>query len=235
MPAAAADKMPTKPTYAVMVTESIRALGDRTGSSVPAIKKQLGSQYQIDATKINQKALTNAIKKGVQAGDFVQIKASYKLNKKQPEPSAAKKSSTATTKKASSTAASGSAAAVNKLKKKKVVKKSSKTSTKPKSGITKKSSTKVWYFQYYLALTIYHFLIESHLIFIFVNLLTLLNYCEYDYRQLLLPRRRRHWSPKRQLWKRLSSPKLPRWKSRLVHQQRRLQRRRRTKLRLHLR
>lgn len=75
-----------KPTYAVMVTESIRSLKDRTGSSVPAIKKQLGTQFQIDATKINQKALTNAIKKGVEAGDLVQIKASYKLSKKPPAP-----------------------------------------------------------------------------------------------------------------------------------------------------
>lgn len=87
MPSATASKSPSvnnmsKPTYAVMVTESIKALGNRTASSVPAIKKQLGMQYKIEAEKINQKALTNAIKKGVQSGDFVQIKASYKLGKK---------------------------------------------------------------------------------------------------------------------------------------------------------
>lgn len=87
MPSATASKSPSvnnmsKPTYAVMVTESIKALGNRTASSVPAIKKQLGMQYKIEVEKINQKALTNAIKKGVQSGDFVQIKASYKLGKK---------------------------------------------------------------------------------------------------------------------------------------------------------
>lgn len=71
----------SKPTYAVMVTESIKALGDRTGSSVPAISKHLQAKYGID---INKPALLKAIKKGVEAGDFVQIKASYKLNKKAP-------------------------------------------------------------------------------------------------------------------------------------------------------
>lgn len=68
-----------KPTYAVMVSESIKALGDRTGSSVQAITKQVQAHYRID---INKPALVKAIKKGVQSGTFVQIKASYKLNKK---------------------------------------------------------------------------------------------------------------------------------------------------------
>lgn len=83
MPAKKASAATTvsKPTYAVMVTESIKALGDRTGSSVPAISKHLQAKYGIG---INKPALLKAIKKGVEAGDFVQIKASYKLNKKAP-------------------------------------------------------------------------------------------------------------------------------------------------------
>ena len=89
---------PPKPTYAVMVAESIKALNDRTGSSVQAISKHVKAQYHID---INKPALVKAIKKGVEAGDLVQIKASYKLNKLKKAPTAAKpkKASTVTTKK----------------------------------------------------------------------------------------------------------------------------------------
>lgn len=64
-----------------MVAESIKTLNDRTGSSVQAITKQLQAQYRID---INKPAMVKAIKKGVESGDLVQIKASYKLNKKAP-------------------------------------------------------------------------------------------------------------------------------------------------------
>lgn len=90
---------PAKPTYAVMVAESIKALNDRTGSSVQAISKHVQAQYHID---INKPALVKAIKKGVEAGDLVQIKASYKLNKMKKVPTAPKpkKSTTVTRKKA---------------------------------------------------------------------------------------------------------------------------------------
>lgn len=71
----------SKPTYAVMVTESIKALGARGGSSIPAISKHLQAKY---GAGVNKPALLKAIKKGVEAGDYVQIKASYKLNKKTP-------------------------------------------------------------------------------------------------------------------------------------------------------
>lgn len=62
-----------------MVAESIRALGDRTGSSVQAISKHLRATYKFDP---NRPALNKAIKKGVEAGDLIQIKASYKMAKK---------------------------------------------------------------------------------------------------------------------------------------------------------
>lgn len=81
MPAKKAAAAISKPTYAVMVADSIKTLNDRTGSSMQAIVKQLQSQYKFD---INKPALVKAIKKGVEAGDLVQIKASYKLNKKAP-------------------------------------------------------------------------------------------------------------------------------------------------------
>lgn len=78
MPAAKSSVV-SKPTYAVMVTECIKALGDRTGSSTQAISKYLMAHYKTD---VNKTALSRAIKKGVEAGDFVQIRASYKLGKK---------------------------------------------------------------------------------------------------------------------------------------------------------
>lgn len=155
-------KIPNNPTYAYMVTECLRSLGNRTGSSVPAIKKQLGTQFEMDLDSINQKALTNAIKKGVQAGDFVQIKASYKLNKKRPEPT--KKAAASTTKKSStSTSETGTAAATLKAKKKKVVKKSAKSVSKPKAPGTKKSATKVCH--YYYCFSIAHIFIPFLFLF----------------------------------------------------------------------
>lgn len=81
----------SKPTYAIMVHESIKSIGDRTGSSVQAITKQLQAQYNIE---INKPALIKAIKKGVENGDLVQIKASYKLGKKTPAPKPKKATTT---------------------------------------------------------------------------------------------------------------------------------------------
>lgn len=80
-----------------MVHESLKALNDRTGSSVQAISKHVQAQYHID---INKPALVKAIKKGVESGDLVQIKASYKLNKLKKAPAAPKpKKAVAPTKK----------------------------------------------------------------------------------------------------------------------------------------
>ena len=78
-----ATKVASKPTYAVMVQESIKALKDRSGSSVQAITKQLIASYKID---INKPALSAALKKGVDSGDLVKVKASYKLGKKVKAP-----------------------------------------------------------------------------------------------------------------------------------------------------
>ena len=97
---------PAKPTYSVMVAESIRQLAERTGSSVQAITKQLAALYKID---INKTALSAALKKGVDSGDLVKVKASYKLGKKAKVPakpkravaSATKASTKSTTKKVS--------------------------------------------------------------------------------------------------------------------------------------
>lgn len=115
----------SKPTYAVMVAESIKELKDRTGSSVPAISKQVQTKYGID---INKPALVKAIKKGVEAGDFIQIKASYKLNKKTPAPAKPKK--TVEKKKPAPKVTARKTSTAKKA-----------ASTKPKKTITKKTST----------------------------------------------------------------------------------------------
>lgn len=79
-----------------MVGEALRALSDRTGSSVPAITKQLVVLYKM---QVNKPALRSALKKGVDSGELIKVKASYKIAKKEPAPKAktTKKSATTTT------------------------------------------------------------------------------------------------------------------------------------------
>eukprot|EP00177_Eucheuma_denticulatum_P001260 GFKZ01002294.1.p2 GENE.GFKZ01002294.1~~GFKZ01002294.1.p2 ORF type:complete len:161 (+),score=38.53 GFKZ01002294.1:262-744(+) len=141
MPAAKKSSTTTaKPTYAVMVAESIKELKDRTGSSVPAISKQVQSKYGID---INKPALVKAIKKGVEAGDLIQIKASYKLNKKTPAPPAKAKKPAEKKKPAPKPAARKTATAkkaVTKKPKKTIAKKTS-TSKRSTTTTTKKAAT----------------------------------------------------------------------------------------------
>lgn len=117
-------KATAKPTYSVMVAESIRQLAERTGSSVPAITKQVTALYKID---INKTALSAALKKGVDSGDLVKVKASYKLGKKVKAPAKPKKAP---------------AAPAKVVAPKPATKKKTTTVTKPKKVITKKTATK---------------------------------------------------------------------------------------------
>jgi len=75
-----------KPTYIVMIHEAIKTLGDRSGSSVPAIQKWILHHYP-PANVINVRAMTSfkhsfsmGLKTGIKAGRFTKIKNSYKLN-----------------------------------------------------------------------------------------------------------------------------------------------------------
>lgn len=75
----------TSKTYLELVHEAIVALKDRTGSSTPAIVKILISKYPNLEQKDNpnnrfKKNVMTALKTGVKAGRFKQIKASYKIN-----------------------------------------------------------------------------------------------------------------------------------------------------------
>eukprot|EP00183_Erythrolobus_madagascarensis_P006936 CAMPEP_0185844336 /NCGR_PEP_ID=MMETSP1354-20130828/539_1 /TAXON_ID=708628 /ORGANISM="Erythrolobus madagascarensis, Strain CCMP3276" /LENGTH=116 /DNA_ID=CAMNT_0028543983 /DNA_START=204 /DNA_END=554 /DNA_ORIENTATION=+ len=114
-----------------MVNTAIKEIGDRTGSSVPAISKFIGEQYKVE---VNKQALSKAVKKGVEDGTLVRIKASYKLS-----PKAAAKASK--TKKAAPKKAAPKKTATKKASTKKAAPKKT-SSSKPKKTIKKKTAAK---------------------------------------------------------------------------------------------
>jgi len=72
-----------KMTYITMVHEAIIEIGDRTGSSVPAISKFIKAKHEhtksIKPKQFNG-LVTNAIKAGLKEERFVKLKNSYKMN-----------------------------------------------------------------------------------------------------------------------------------------------------------
>ena len=87
MPAKAA----TGPKYGDLAKQAILALKDRTGSSLPAIKKYFAANFK---TATNETALKQALKMGVHKGTFVRVKASYKVSAEAKKASAKKKAAT---------------------------------------------------------------------------------------------------------------------------------------------
>merc|ERR1719183_2938672 len=65
-------------TYYEMIKTAVVALKDRTGSSSAAIKSYIVANNKDIAFK--QHLLRAALKKGVETGKLVQVKASYKLS-----------------------------------------------------------------------------------------------------------------------------------------------------------
>merc|ERR1712020_386567 len=63
-----------------MVVAAIKALKERGGSSLPAIKKYIAANYKVDVVKLSP-FIRKALKKGVEKKTLVQVKASYKLGK----------------------------------------------------------------------------------------------------------------------------------------------------------
>merc|ERR1719337_769278 len=59
---------------------AIKALKERGGSSLPAIKKYIAANYKVDVVKLSP-FIRKALKKGVEKKTLVQVKASYKLGK----------------------------------------------------------------------------------------------------------------------------------------------------------
>merc|ERR1712012_768094 len=89
-PAAKKPKKPAAhPPSSVMVKAAIKALKERNGSSLAAIKKYIAANYKVDVVKIKH-FITKALKKGVDAKTIIKVKASYKLAKEEKKPKAKK-------------------------------------------------------------------------------------------------------------------------------------------------
>ena len=71
---------PAHPPTSSMVVAAIKALKERGGSSLPAIKKYIAANYKVDVVKLSP-FIRKALKKGVEKKTLVQVKASYKLGK----------------------------------------------------------------------------------------------------------------------------------------------------------
>merc|ERR1712076_2364 len=83
---AAAPKKPSAhPPSSAMVKAAIKALADKKGSSLAAIKKYVAANYKVDIVKISP-FIRKALKKGVESKALVQVKGSYKLAKEAKKP-----------------------------------------------------------------------------------------------------------------------------------------------------
>merc|ERR1712156_504901 len=80
--AAAPKKPAAHPPSSAMVKASIKALADKKGSSLAAIKKYVAANYKVDIVKIAPH-IRKALKKGVEAKTLIQVKGSYKVAKEE--------------------------------------------------------------------------------------------------------------------------------------------------------
>ncbi|KAB7501921.1 Histone H1.0 [Armadillidium nasatum] len=153
-------KTVTHPKYIIMISEAIKALKERSGSSRQAIVKYIVSNYKIDEKTANTQVKLS-LKREVESGSLKQVKGvgasgSFKLSKGDEEskpkkvvakkPAAkkpAKKSAEKKTPKKKavkkSTVAKKSPAKKTKSTKRSPVKKSTKKAAKPKKPAAKKS------------------------------------------------------------------------------------------------
>ena len=76
-PKKAADHPPT----ASMVKAAIKALKERNGSSLPAIKKYIAANYKYDVVK-NARFINKALKSMSEKGTLTKVKGSFKLSAK---------------------------------------------------------------------------------------------------------------------------------------------------------
>merc|ERR1712172_451979 len=88
------------PPSAVMVLAAVKALKDKKGSSLPAIKKYIAANYKVDVVKVSP-FVRKAIKKLVEGKKIVKVKASFKAvkEKKAKKPKAKKPKAKKTAKK----------------------------------------------------------------------------------------------------------------------------------------
>merc|ERR1712062_946301 len=83
---------------------AIKALADKKGSSLAAIKKYIAANYKVDIVKISP-FIRKALKKGVEGKALIQVKGTYKLAKEAKKPKAKKVKKAKTPKKAKKPAA----------------------------------------------------------------------------------------------------------------------------------
>merc|ERR1712088_398618 len=89
MGAAKPKKPAAHPPSSAMVKAAIKALADKKGSSLAAIKKYIAANYKVDIVKISP-FIRKALKKGVEGKALIQVKGSYKLAKVAKKPKAKK-------------------------------------------------------------------------------------------------------------------------------------------------
>merc|ERR1711899_168873 len=120
---------------------AIKALGDKKGSSLAAIKKYVAANYKVDIVKISP-FIRKALKKGVESKALVQVKGSYKLAKEAKKPKVKKpKAKKAKKPKAKKPKAAKKAKSPKKAKKPAAKKpKSPKKAAKPKKAKTPKKA-----------------------------------------------------------------------------------------------
>merc|ERR1712045_126412 len=80
---------PTHPPTSAIIAAAIKALKERNGSSLAAIKKYIAATYKVDVVKLAP-FIRKALKKGVEAKKLIKVKASYKLAKEEKKPKAKK-------------------------------------------------------------------------------------------------------------------------------------------------
>merc|ERR1712079_727746 len=128
-----------------MIAAAIKALKERNGSSLAAIKKYIAATYKVDVVKLAP-FIRKALKKGVEAKKLIKVKASYKLAKEEKKPKAkkpkAKKPKAKKVKKSPKKAAMKPAAKKAKTPKKPAAKKTPKKAAAKKPAAKKPAAKK---------------------------------------------------------------------------------------------
>lgn len=126
---------PTHPPTAFMVNSAIRDLKERSGSSLPAIKKYLAANYKVDAEKLAP-FIKKYLKNSVASGKLIQTKGKGASGSFKLPPGSAKK----TEKGESGNVVKKKKPATKKLKEKVVKDKSEKKKSEKKKSEKKKSA-----------------------------------------------------------------------------------------------
>merc|ERR1712045_300197 len=132
------------PPSGVMVLAAVKALKDKKGSSLPAIKKYIAANYKVDVAKISP-FIRKAIKKLMGDKKLIQTKASFKAAKEEkPKKVKKPKAKKPKAKKPKKTAAKKTPKKAKKTAAKKATKKApaKKTAKKPAAKKSPKKAAK---------------------------------------------------------------------------------------------